>query len=138
MMYKKSHKKYYKNFTFTKNYLKYGSYGFKVLSQLYLESNELNFINNFVETKLKKINPNFIKWNLIFLNTNLTKLSPESRMGKGKGTSRLRGTFIQSGSIIYEFENLKIFQVEKLLKFTRKKLKGTKIMLVARKNCKFI
>ena len=137
-MYKKSHKKYFKNLTNNQSHLKYGSYGFKVLSQIYLESNDLSFINNFIEKELKKRNTNYLKWNLISTNINLTKLSPESRMGKGKGNLRLKGKFIPSGSIIYEFENIKHFQIEKLLKHTKKIIKGTNITLVTRKYVKHI
>ena len=137
-MHKKSHKKYFKNPTIIQSHLKYGTYGFKVLSQIYLESNYLIFINSFIEKELKKINTNYLKWNLISPNINLTKLSPESRMGKGKGNIRLKGKFIRSGSIIYEFENIHYFQVEKILNRTKKIIKGTNISLVTRKNIKCI
>ena len=137
-MYKKSHKKYFKNPTVIQSHLKYGKYGFKALSQIYLESNDLSFINAFIEKELKKINTNYLKWNLISPNINLTKLSPESRMGKGKGNVRLKGKFLRSGSIIYEFENIKYFQIEKIFKRTKKIIKGTNISLVTRKNIKYI
>ena len=132
-MYKKSHKKYFKNPSINENYLKYGSYGFKVVSQIYLELEELNSIDNYLDKQLKKININPIKWNLISLNLNLTKLNIESRMGKGKGNLRSKGKFIKSGSIIYEFENLKMFQLEKLLISLKRKFKGTNLIIVSRR-----
>ena len=48
------------------------------------------------------------------LNKTLTKLSLESRMGKGKGSIYTRALFLKKGSIIYEFSNISDQQIKEI------------------------
>ena len=66
------------------------------------------------------------------LNRTLTKLSLESRMGKGKGPIYTKVLFLEKGSIIYEFENLKFQQIKEIYEFFKKYM-SVKVVLVRKK-----
>lgn len=93
----------------TSNYLlQFGIFGLKIKTFQRLTKNDLITIEWFLKKKIKQVAlKNKIKfWNLMVLNTNLTKLSPESRMGKGKGAIFTQALFLRPGVILFEFDNL--------------------------------
>nr|WCH57656.1 ribosomal protein L16 [Hypnea sp.] len=103
----KTHNKYNYKFKQSNHILRKGNYGIKSITFGRLTENQLNslyriFLKNSkkfgVSRKSSKI------WNFIILNLNLTKLSSESRMGKGKGAIYTKAFFCKPGDIIFEFE----------------------------------
>ena len=72
---------------------------------------------------------NYKIWTNMCLNKTLTKLSLESRMGKGKGPIYTEVLFLKKGSIIYEFENVKYSQVIEIFSFLEKQM-STKLQLI--------
>nr|QJH88485.1 ribosomal protein L16 [Pterocladiophila hemisphaerica] len=89
--------------------LKFGLFGFKILSFLSLSQLQVNTLEKLIKFKLNKIIPNKQKvkiWNLIKLNKTMTKLNSESRMGKGKGLIMDKSTFLCPFYIIFEFDNI--------------------------------
>lgn len=114
---KKTHNKYPKRLLHSKHLLKFGNFGLKSFFYKRLNSQHITLINQKLKLFLgdKKIKI----WNLLFLNQQLSKLVSESRMGKGKGAIYETSTFICSGNILFEINNLpnnKIFEVRKILK----------------------
>nr|WCH57704.1 ribosomal protein L16 [Hypnea musciformis] len=89
------------------NILRKGSYGLKSLSFGRLTKSQLYFLKDVVIKSSRKItnSKKSIKiWTKIILNFNLTKLSSEARMGKGKGSIYTQASFVKPGAIIFEFE----------------------------------
>nr|WCH57632.1 ribosomal protein L16 [Hypnea wynnei] len=106
-LYTKSQIKYNYKYNQPNCILRKGNYGLKALSFGRLTETQLSFLKNIIVKSSKKIgnSKKSIKiWNKIVLNYNLTKLSSESRMGKGKGSIYTRAVFIKPGNIIFEFE----------------------------------
>nr|YP_009988292.1 ribosomal protein L16 [Gelidiella acerosa]QNM39430.1 ribosomal protein L16 [Gelidiella acerosa] len=68
-------------------------------------------------------------WNSIEFNNTLTKLSTESRMGKGKGSIYANSKFIREGKVIIEFSQIPKHKHKELLSFLQKKL-SLKIKLI--------
>nr|YP_009541988.1 ribosomal protein L16 [Neogoniolithon spectabile]AYR06658.1 ribosomal protein L16 [Neogoniolithon spectabile] len=133
MQKRKSHKSYCKSTNLNKSILKFGTYGLKTLSPICIESQDINNLSYYIDKQLKRLAVDSRKWNLINFNLNLTKLTSESRMGKGKGDIKDRATLLGAGSIILEFDNVKYLHVKKLYKLINKKFKSTKILLISRK-----
>lgn len=133
-MIKKSHKKYSKFLTRTKHTLKFGNYGLKLIYPIMLTQKQLFMLETLVWKFLKKVDifSNNLKfWNLISTNIFLTKLSLESRMGKGKGTIYTEAVFLKGGTIIFEFKNIKKSSLQELLLFLKKRMPLTKLVLVS-------
>nr|YP_010947454.1 50S ribosomal protein L16 [Mimica arnoldii]WGO62540.1 50S ribosomal protein L16 [Mimica arnoldii] len=128
---KKTHNNYKKIRKHSCHILKYGTYGIKVSSFGQITETSANSLNCFILKSIKKLrNEKSIKfWNLIFFNLNLTKLSSESRMGKGKGTIFSKAVFFRPGKIIFEFEGLTNQQIS-LIFFNIKKLSNLKLSLI--------
>nr|YP_011017825.1 ribosomal protein L16 [Pseudoceramium tenerrimum]WQF69701.1 ribosomal protein L16 [Pseudoceramium tenerrimum]WQF69737.1 ribosomal protein L16 [Pseudoceramium tenerrimum] len=129
----KYHNNYSKHFLQKRHILNFGTYGFKVVSFTRISENRLNSVIWLVASKLKKFKAkkNYKVWFLVFPNLQLTKLSLESRMGKGKGPINSYASFIKSGTILCEFENLPKSAVYKLLKYLKKKFPGS-LRLISR------
>ena len=135
MSLKKTHKTKIKNLSYSNHLLKIGSYGFKILSNLRLTEKQKLNLERILKTKLKKMFNPLSKYkvasNLTF-NKTLTKLSLESRMGKGKGSVYTKVLYLKKGTIIYELSNLKYLQIKELLTFIEKYLQ-TNLLLVQKK-----
>jgi ribosomal protein L16/L10AE len=56
------------------------------------------------------------------MNSTLTALSPESRMGKGKGTIYTKCCNIKSGQILFEFSGVSSSQIKLIFYFLKDKL----------------
>nr|WCH57800.1 ribosomal protein L16 [Hypnea spinella] len=88
--------------------LRKGQYGIKSMSFGRLTVKQITFLENMIIKISKKIinSKKSVKiWNKVVLNFNLTKLSSESRMGKGKGSVYTQGVFIKPGKILFELES---------------------------------
>nr|AHX02448.1 ribosomal protein L16 [Plocamium cartilagineum] len=130
-MNKKTHNKQSLKYTNTQHLIRYGVYGFKVSSPILLKELQIKSIEWNLIKKLKKTKTFYKFWNCITLNMNLTKLSIESRMGKGKGAIYTKGVFIKPGTIVFEFDNITLHQILYLYNYINKKL-GNKFVLVFR------
>ncbi len=122
---KKSYVKYSLNLTQSKHIIRFGKFAIKSLSFGRLNTIQIISIERFLIQKLKSITSNgryYKMWNLMFFNLNLTKLSPESRMGKGKGFIYTKAIFLSPGSILFEFSGLTDYQMLETLKFIEKKV----------------
>nr|WCH57752.1 ribosomal protein L16 [Hypnea pseudomusciformis] len=132
---------------FTKSQIKYnyknkqpnnilwkGSYGLKSLSFGRLTKSQLYFLKDIIVKSSRKItnSKKSIKiWTKIMLNFNLTKLSAEARMGKGKGSIYTQASFVKPGDIIFEFELFSYSQAQYVFRKVSKCC-NLKLMLIKR------
>lgn len=134
-MLKKTHKTPKKNLAYSSQLLKFGSCGLKILSDLRLNKEQIASIERSLMKKLKELSSYSKKckfWSFAQTNKTLTKLSLESRMGKGKGPIYTEVIFLKRGSTIYEFHNLKEQQAKELFNFIRKQM-SSKLKLIFKK-----
>ena len=132
MQLKKIHKTPKKTLSYHNHLLKWGSYGFKIMSNIQITEKQIMSIERILKSQLKKFSIQFQKvklWRKMQLNKTLTKLSIEARMGKGKGSVYTKVLFLKKGSIIYEFKNVKSQQAWEVFN-TLKKYFPTKIILL--------
>lgn len=123
MALKKTHKKIIHNLNYQNHLLKTGSYGFKIMSNFRLTEKQIISLERTLKTKLKKLSiqgqrPKTLE--NLEPNKTLTKLSLESRMGKGKGSIYTKALFLKKGSIICEFINIGPQQVNEVHRFFKK------------------
>nr|WCH57968.1 ribosomal protein L16 [Calliblepharis sp.] len=114
----KTYNKYNYKFKQSNHILRKGNFGIKSNSFGRLTETQLNFLYKIIFQNLKKssIFKKSIKiWGVAFLNLNLTKLSLESRMGKGKGSIYTKACFFKPGDIVFEFESYSNMQALILL-----------------------
>lgn len=123
-MNKKTHNKQFLQHTHKNHLIRYGMYGIKASSPILLTESQIKSIEWDLIKKLKFITKkkNYKFWNCISLNLTLTKLSIESRMGKGKGAIYTRGVFVKSGTILFEFDNITLQQVLNLYNYVNNKI----------------
>lgn len=112
--------------------IKFGKFAIKSTSFGRLTENQLNSLERFIIGFLKKNSNNdkSIKiWNLIKFNMSLTKLSSESRMGKGKGSIYTKAVFLSPGTILFEFIGLTNQEVHKMFEFIKKKFPFKSVLI---------
>nr|UVF63038.1 ribosomal protein L16 [Synarthrophyton patena] len=122
-MTKKSHKNFSKTLTYSRHLLKFGSIGFKAMSEGTITKEHIFSIERSLQQKLKILTHNSKNtkiWCLLYTNKVVTKLGLESRMGKGKGSVYTESVFIKPGCIIYEFKNITLQNSLELLNFVKK------------------
>lgn len=131
---KKTHNSYAIRYNQPNPILRFGQFGIKIMVFKRLTLNQVNSIErSFLQIVKKVVNgkkSNKI-WNLLTLNLKLTKLSSESRMGKGKGAVYTKAVFLKPGTILFEFDGVSNQQMLEIFHFVRKKL-SFKILLVER------
>lgn len=125
----KTHNKYCKHLFQSKHLIKFGRYALKSFCYKQLTKNQIFLIHKQLKFLFKDKKIKF--WNLLNFNKNLTKLSLESRMGKGKGLIYQSAVFIQPGIIIIEFDGFQKNKILEFKKFIQKKL-AFKTVLVER------
>jgi ribosomal protein L16 len=106
---KKRHNNYNTNANYKRHTLHLGDFGIKALHSGRIPEAKLQCIIKSLNKKLKIISKghNSVKmWTFVFMNSTLTALSPESRMGKGKGSVYTKFSHIKIGQIIFEFSNI--------------------------------
>nr|YP_009295189.1 ribosomal protein L16 [Dasya binghamiae]AOH77201.1 ribosomal protein L16 [Dasya binghamiae] len=132
---KKTHNSYTKTLKYSKNLLKFGYFGFKTNNFKQISKEQELLILTSLSKKIKIISTKKkIKiWNNIYMNQNLTKLSLESRMGKGKGAIYTQATFIKPGTILFEIEKLKYEEALEIYYYINKKL-PIKLILIKKNN----
>ncbi len=59
---------------------------------------------------------------MLTTNTTTTKLSLESRMGKGKGSIYTRSVFVKPGFVLYELQNVSNHHALELFAFLKKQI----------------
>nr|WOA02283.1 ribosomal protein L16 [Gloiopeltis furcata] len=112
--------------------LQFGRFGIKALSFGRLTENQFNLISRGLAKYLKKITGGKKTarfWPRKTFNLTLTKLSSESRMGKGKGSVYTRGVFLRPGDIIFEFEGVSRQQMHFIFDFLKNQISGRIISL---------
>jgi ribosomal protein L16/L10AE len=121
-------KKFHNNHKNILNYkchiLKLGSFGIKTITGGRLTEIKVNILLRLLNKNLKFISKksNSIKfWNSIFMNSTLTSLSTESRMGKGKGAVYAKFCYIKPGQIIFEFSGISLYQIKFIHNFLKNK-----------------
>ena len=108
----------YKSFKKTSktDVLCYGYYGIKSCQLSKLTSKNLDFLKKslekhfsfFSQKKKTKI------WSKVVTNLTYTKISSESRMGKGKGSVIGEFSFIRPGQVIFEVEKIPLSLMKKV------------------------
>lgn len=124
-MNKKYHNKYKKTINYQRHVLKFGSFGIKSNTAGRLTEIGINNLLRLISKNVKILSKNSgsIKfWNLIFMNSTLTALSPESRMGKGKGSIYTKSCYVKPGQILFEFSGVSSNQIKLLHNFLKRKL----------------
>lgn len=123
----------YKNINqYKKNHLlKFGKFGIKSKNFSLILQKQLDSFYFIILKKFREIEPKKkIKiWNCLLLNLNLTKLSPESRMGKGKGQIYSSAIFLKPGTIIFEFDNIDYYKMINVFFYLQKKLPFSIILI---------
>lgn len=132
---KKTHNKYKKRLKHSKNLLKFGQFGFKIINFKSISKKQNLLIITFINKKLKELT---LKkktkiWHNIPFNKNLTKLNIESRMGKGKGSIYTQNSYLLPGTIFFEIEEINFKQIEELFNYLKKKL-SIKLTLIFKYN----
>nr|YP_011017660.1 ribosomal protein L16 [Centroceras gasparrinii]WQF69483.1 ribosomal protein L16 [Centroceras gasparrinii] len=129
--------KKHKNFSLIRNQkshiLQFGQFGLKNLNPLLVKEKQLSTFFWILNQCLRKLAlKNNVKiWKTINLNLTLTKLSLESRMGKGKGNFYSTAIFLKPGKILCEIDNIEYSNLKKISKFLNKKFSG-KLIIVSR------
>lgn len=105
---KKLHSKYNSRLSYKLHILRFSNYGIKSLGFSELNESKIIFLDRFLaknfKTFYKGLNtPKY--WNRIQINSNTTSLSPESRMGKGKGSIKNKIAYVYPGQILFEFSD---------------------------------
>lgn len=120
---KKTHNKYSLKYKQLNHTLKHGSFGIKTTSFGRLTETQFNVLYLAMLKKLRKItNKKQIRfWKPLLFNWTLTKLSSESRMGKGKGTIYAKAVYLQPGTILFEFDDIHEHQISQLFNYISKK-----------------
>lgn len=134
MIIKKTHNLYSLKYNQNNHIIRFGKFGIKVISFGRLTESQLKSLERLLVNFIKKMtnNKKNVKlWNLVVFNMSLTKLSSESRMGKGKGSVYTKAIFCKPGTIIFEFSNLSHQQMAEIFKFIKKKI-SFKIKLIER------
>jgi ribosomal protein L16 len=132
-MNKKYHNKYKKITSYKRHVLKFGSFGIKSSTAGRLTEIRINTLLRLINRNLKIFSKNSssIKfWNLIFMNSTLTALSPESRMGKGKGSVYTKSCYVKPGQILFEFSGVSLIQIKLLHNFLKRKLPIKTIVII--------
>ena len=121
---KKTHNKYRNKGHKVFKFLRFGNIGIKAFSSGRLLEEKWLSIQIALQRKFKAdLKPKQIKiWRSLEFNNSLTKLSLESRMGKGKGSVCSKSKFIKSGTILFEFDKLPQQYHELTFRFIQSKL----------------
>lgn len=95
----------------TTHILKRGHFGLRSLEQIKVDVSQINSLKKTLQKELKivekKTNQGKIKlWFYMLPNSAVTKLSPETRMGKGKGPIVSYCCYIKPGQLLFEIANL--------------------------------
>nr|YP_010921919.1 ribosomal protein L16 [Grateloupia turuturu]YP_010986418.1 ribosomal protein L16 [Pachymeniopsis lanceolata]WIM51226.1 ribosomal protein L16 [Grateloupia turuturu]WOL37386.1 ribosomal protein L16 [Pachymeniopsis lanceolata] len=134
---RKTHNKYHHKLCFSNHVLRFGKFGIKVVSFNRISESQLKSLEWSIIRKLKELSNNnkkaFKLWSLVNLNLNLTKLSQESRMGKGKGVIYSKAVFLKPGLILFEFDKISYQQLIEVFGFIRKKIPA-KVILIKKEN----
>lgn len=122
---RKRHNKYKNRLSHKLHIPRFGNYGIKAYSSSRLEELKIDSLKRFLVKILKSLRrgsnvPKF--WNTIQINSNNTALSPESRMGKGKGALNNKSAQIKSGQILFEFSGVSEIQANLVWKHINPKL----------------
>nr|YP_009515602.1 ribosomal protein L16 [Sirodotia delicatula]AVK39603.1 ribosomal protein L16 [Sirodotia delicatula] len=124
-MNKKYHNKYKKTISHKRHILKFGFFGLKSITSGRLTELKINTLLRLLNKNLKILSKNSTSvkfWNLIFMNSTLTSLSPESRMGKGKGSIYAKSCYVKPGQILFEFSGISESQMIGLFTFLKGKI----------------
>nr|YP_010888140.1 ribosomal protein L16 [Fushitsunagia catenata]WJJ67917.1 ribosomal protein L16 [Fushitsunagia catenata] len=130
---KKTQKPYSYHKACPNHLLRFGKFGIKALSFSRITKKQLDLLEGILTKKLRaRTNKKSFKlWNLISLNLNLTKLSLESRMGKGKGQVYTKAVFLKPGTMLFEFDKVQTQDLIEVFKFLQKKT-SVKIGLITK------
>nr|YP_008994207.1 ribosomal protein L16 [Rhodymenia pseudopalmata]AGO19259.1 ribosomal protein L16 [Rhodymenia pseudopalmata] len=130
---KKTHNKYSNKISQPNHLLRFGRFGIKTTNFGRITRNQINSIERDLICKLRVLtnSKNTKFWNCIILNLNLTKLSLESRMGKGKGNIYTKAIFLKPGTVIFEFDKISFQHIQEVFEFIKKKMPA-KITLLSR------
>ena len=124
MTQKKTHNSYSLKYKNNNSVMKFGQFGIKIMTFGIITERRLNSCERSIQYFLKNTlnnKKNTKIWNLITYNLTLTKLSSESRMGKGKGSIYEKAIFLKPGTIIFEFTGISYQHINKLTHYVRKK-----------------
>lgn len=121
-------------FSYKNSVLRFGYYGIKSSEFKGLRKNQVLHLEYFLKKQLRLIVPSkkVRIWNNIVTNLTVTKLSSESRMGKGKGKVYDYFTYIKPGQVLFEIEKINkqswnsfFWKIYKQIGFKIKKIQKT-------------
>lgn len=119
-----THNKYSRKGNKKFHFLRYGTFGIKTISCGRITEEKWKNLDRTLRRKFKIIlGSKKIKiWSPVEFNCSLTKLSPESRMGKGKGSIYAKSKFLKSGTLLFECSRLSKQYRKEVLYFVQKRL----------------
>nr|YP_009476675.1 ribosomal protein L16 [Storeatula sp. CCMP1868]AVM81168.1 ribosomal protein L16 [Storeatula sp. CCMP1868] len=101
--FKKSHQKCFRTKETTNLSLSKGNFGLKATQNKETNAKQIESVKKFF---IKKSNRTIKIWVNIFPHLPKTKKPLEVRMGKGKGNVEYWYSFVKTGKIVFEFDNL--------------------------------
>lgn len=106
---KKQHNKYPNSYEYRKNTLRFGEKGLKVINSHKITEDQFSKMSKNLKKALSS--SSHVKWWCrVHINSTATKLSQESRMGKGKGSINHNYAYVKAGCVLYEFSDLTSYQ----------------------------
>lgn len=107
----RQHKILRKNINQTAHLIKRGEFGLRSLEYKQVDIKQIDSTKKIIQKAIKllekKTNSGKIKvWFYFFPNKAVTKLSPETRMGKGKGPIVSKCCYVRPGQLLFELANL--------------------------------
>nr|AHB34961.1 50S ribosomal protein L16 [Neoporphyra perforata]AHB35410.1 50S ribosomal protein L16 [Neoporphyra perforata]AHB35437.1 50S ribosomal protein L16 [Neoporphyra perforata]AIB08098.1 ribosomal protein L16 [Neoporphyra perforata]AIB08187.1 ribosomal protein L16 [Neoporphyra perforata] len=104
----------------TSHLIKRGQFGLRSLDYKQVDIKQINSIKKLIQKEIKllekKTNVGKIKiWFYMFPNKAVTKFSPETRMGKGKGAIISQCCYVRPGQLLFEFSSLPKLKVAELI-----------------------
>lgn len=117
----KTHNKYkYDHLSYSNHLPKFAKFAVKIFSHDQITIDQIVLLHK--KLILILINQKIKIWNLCYMNQQLTKLSAESRMGKGKGNVYNHAIFTKPGYILFEIEGIQNLIWLNTIKKIKKKL----------------
>lgn len=116
----RQHKIIKKNVNHTNHLIKRGEFGLRSLEYKQVDIKQIESIKKNLQREIKRIekktNLGKIKlWFYMFPTKAITKLSPETRMGKGKGPIVSKCCYVRPGQLLFELSNLSESKTFKLI-----------------------
>lgn len=109
-----------KNANQTSHLVKRGQFGLRSLEYKQVDIKQINSLKKTIQKEIKLIEKKAVAgkikvWFYMSPNRAVTKLSPETRMGKGKGPIVSQCCYVKPGQVLFELSNLSKSKIPTLI-----------------------